>query len=181
MAANSPPTAPEIRKIADDGKAAFEAGQYASAVDLLAKAVRGYDDLNDKVDAAEVRNNLSVALLKLRRNEEALEAALGTEEVFGSIGDGKRQGMAIGNQAAALESLGRLDDALSAYERSAQILGEAGEGDLRSLVLKAAAGIRLRQGKLAESGIRMLGALEAKKHPSIFERVLKFLVRVAPH
>ncbi len=181
MAADNPPTAPETRKMADDGKAAFEAGRYASAVDLFARAVRGYDDLNDKVNAAELRNNLSVALLKLGRNQEALDAAAGTDEIFGSIADGKRQGMAIGNQAAALESLGRADEALAAYERSAEILGEAGEGDLRSLVLKAAAGIRLRQGKLAESGIRMLGALEAKKHPSIFERVLRFLVRVAPH
>ncbi len=174
-------TSIEIRRATEDGKAAFEAAQYESAADLFARAARGYDDLNDKVNAAELRNNLSVALLKLRRNQDALEAAGGTDEIFGGIGDSKRQGMAIGNQAAALESLGRLDEALAAYERSAQVLAQAGEGDLRSLVLKAAAGIRLRQGKLAESGIRMLGALEAKQHPSIFERVLRFLVRVAPH
>ncbi len=167
--------------MAEEGKAAFESARYEAASDLFAKAAQGYAEAGDKVNEAELKNNLSVALLKLKRNQGALEAALGTEAVFSGIGDAKRQGMALGNQASALESLGRLEEALGAYERSAQIFAEAGEGDLRSLVLKAAAGIRLKQGKLTDSGLRMIGALEAKRHPSIFERVLRFLVRVAPH
>lgn len=174
-------TAAEVQKLAEDGKAAFESGQYDSAVKLFREAIQGYGELKDPVNAAEQKNNLSVGLLKLKKNQEALEAVAGTDEVFASIGDPKRQGMAIGNQATALENLGRLEEALSAYERSAQLFADAGEGDLRALVLKAAAGIQLRKGKLTESGIRMIGALEAKRHPSIFERVLKFLVRVTPH
>ena len=83
--------------------------------------------------------------------------------------------------AAALVELGRLDEALTAYERSAGLLADAGEGDLRALVLKAAAGIQLRRGKVTESGIRMIGALEAKRHATIFERLLRFFVRIAPH
>ncbi len=173
--------ATEIRKIAEDGKAAFESGKYEAAAEMFATAARGYADLNEAVNAAEQKNNLCVALLKLRKNQAALEAALGTDDVFLGIKDLRRQGMAIGNQATALESLGRNDEALAAYERSAQILGEAGEGDLRSLMLKSAAGIQLRRGKMTDSGVRMIGALEAKQHPSIFERVLRFLVRVAPH
>lgn len=174
-------TADDIRKLAEDGKKAFESSKYQAAAELFTKAAQGYAGLSDPVNAAEMRNNLSVAMLKLGKNQESLEAARGTDEIFGEVGDRKRQGMAIGNEAAALEGLGRLDEALAAYERSAEVLSEAGEGDLRSLVLKAAAGIRLRQGKLGESGIRMIGALESKKHPSIFERVLRFLVRVTPH
>lgn len=174
-------TAAEARKLADDGKKAFEDAKYEAAADLFAQAARGYADLKDEVNAAELKNNLSVALLKLRKDQAALEAALGSDEIFAGIGDSRRQGMAIGNQAAALENLGRLDEALAAYEHSAQLLAEAGEGDLRALVLKAAAGIQLRRGKVTESGIRMIGALEARRHPSIFERVLRFFVRIAPH
>lgn len=173
--------AEEIRKLADDGKAKFESARYGAAVELFEKASQGFADLNDEGNAAELRNNLSVALLKLKRNQAALDAAHGTDEVFARLGDRRREGMAIGNQAAALESLGRTDEALAAYERSAQVLADAGEGDLRSLVLKAAAEIKLRQGRLADSGIQMIGALEAKRHPTIFERVLRFLVRIAPH
>lgn len=174
-------TATEALNLTSEGKKAFEAAKYGTAVDLFARAAQGYADLKDPVNEAELKNNLSVSLLKLHRDQEALDAALGTEAIFGGIGDVRRQGMAMGNQAAALESLGRLDEALEAYEQSAQLLADAGEGDLRSLVLKAAAGIQLRRGKLSESGIRMIGALEAKRHPSIFERLLRFFVRSAPH
>ena len=174
-------TATEVRKLADEGKKAFEAAKYEAAADLFARAARGYADLKDKVNAAELRNNLSVALLKLHKDQDALDAALGTDEVFAGIRDARRQGMAIGNEAAALENLGRLDEALTAYERSAGLLADAGEGDLRALVLKAAAGIQLRRGKVTESGIRMIGALEAKRHATIFERLLRFFVRIAPH
>jgi hypothetical protein len=86
--------------------------------------------------------------------------------------------MALNNQAAAFESLRRLDEALSAYERSAPLLAEAGEKQMRAVVLKAAAGLQLRRGQLAESGIRMIGVLEAEEHPSIFERVLRYLLRL---
>ncbi len=171
----------EIRRSAEDGKKAFRSSKYESAAETFAEAARAYAEANDPVNAAEMKNNLSVALLKLGRHQESYEAARGTDEVFGNIGDRKRQGMAIGNEAAALEGLGRLEEALAGYERSAQILGEAGARDLKALVLQGAAGIRLRQGKVTESGIRMIGALESKEHPSIFERLLRFLLRVAPH
>jgi hypothetical protein len=86
--------------------------------------------------------------------------------------------MAINNQAAALEALHRWDEALLAYERAAQLLAEAGDGELRSLALKSAAAMQLRRGKIAESGLRMIGVLEARDRPSIFERILRALLRV---
>jgi hypothetical protein len=87
--------------------------------------------------------------------------------------------MAVGNQAAALEGLKRWDEALAAYERSAAIFAEAGEGELRSMVLKSAAAIKLRRGQIGDSAIKMIGSLEAKEKPSFLERALKFLLRFA--
>jgi tetratricopeptide (TPR) repeat protein len=172
-------TASELKKLTEDGKLAFEAGQYESAAGMFDSAAQGYASLNDKINAAETKNDLSVALLKLGRGQAALDAALGTEKVFAGASDLRRQGMAIGNQAAALEALKRWDDALEAYERSAGLFAEAGEGELRSMVLKSAAAIKLRRGKVSESAFKMIGSLEAKDKPSIFERVLKFLLRIA--
>jgi tetratricopeptide (TPR) repeat protein len=171
-------SAVELQKFAEDGKLAFESGQYAVAVGKFQEAAAGYTAINDKANAAEMMNNLSVTLLQMGRAQESLAAVLGTEEVFGDIKDPKRQGLAAGNQAAALEALGRSDEALAAYERSAQLFAEAGEGDLRSLVLKSGAAIKLRRGKVVEASIRMLGSLEAKEKPSIFERILKFFLRL---
>ena len=168
----------ELKQLADDGKTAFESARYELAAELFRSAALGYAALRDAVNAAEQQNNLSVTLLKLGRSQEALDAALGTDEAFAAVHDVRRQGMALNNQAAAFENLGRLDAALSAYERSAPLLGEAGEKEMRAAVLKAAAGLQLRRGKLADSGLRMIGVLEAQEHPSFFERVLKYLLRL---
>ncbi|HEX8992161.1 MAG TPA: hypothetical protein VF784_10840, partial [Anaerolineales bacterium] len=102
----------------------------------------------------------------------------GTEQVFAGGGDLKREAMAIGNQAAALEALKRWDEALVAYDRSAQLFSEAGEGDLRAMVLKSAAAIKLRRGKVADSAFKMIGSLDAKDKPSLFERLLRSVLRI---
>jgi tetratricopeptide (TPR) repeat protein len=172
-------TSADLTKLTEDGKSAFEAGQYETAAGMFESAAQGYASLNDKVNAAEMKNDLSVALLKLGRGQAALDAALGTDQVFARANDLKRQGMALGNQAAALEALKRWDDALAAYERSAEVFAEASEGELRSMVLKSSAAIKLRRGKIGESAIRMIGSLEAKDKPSIFDRLLKWLLRFA--
>jgi tetratricopeptide (TPR) repeat protein len=171
-------TQSELQKLTENGKLAFEAGNYESAAAMFEDSAQGYAALNDQVNAAEMKNNKSVALLKMGKPQEALDAAFGTQEIFAHAGDLKRQGMAIGNQAAALEALKRYDEAFAAYEESAGIFADAGEGDLRSMVLKAGAGIKLKRGKVTDSAIKMIGSLEAKEKPSIFERILKFLLRI---
>jgi tetratricopeptide (TPR) repeat protein len=170
-------TESELQKLTEDGKLAFEAGNYESAATMFENAAQGYTALDDQVNAAELKNNRSVALLKMGRAQEALDVVLGTQEIFAHAGDLKRQGMAVGNQAAALEALKRYDEAFAAYEESAGIFADAGEGDLRSMVLKAAAGIKLKRGKLTDSAIKMIGSLEAKEKPSIFERILQYFLR----
>jgi tetratricopeptide (TPR) repeat protein len=172
-------TLSEMTKLGDEGKQAFQAGQYETAAQKFQAAADGYASLNDKLNAAEMLNNLSVALLKLGRGQAALDAVLGTERVFASANDLRRQGMAFGNQAAALEALKRWDEAQAAYDRSAQLFAEAGEGDLRAMVLKSAAAMKLRRGKVTDSAFKMIGSLEAKDKPSIFERFLRFLLRFA--
>ena len=84
--------------------------------------------------------------------------------------------MALGNQAAALETLKRFDEALALYEHSASVFAEAGEGDLRAMVLRSAAAIKLKKGKVSESAFKMVGSLDAKQNPSILDRILRALV-----
>ncbi len=167
----------ELKQLSETGKQAFAAGQYDVAAEKFQAVTDGYSALNDSLNAAESKNNLSVALLKLGKNQAALDAALGTDQVFANAGDIKRQAMAVGNQASALEALKRWDEALDTYQRSADLFAQAGEGDLRSMVLKSAAAIKLRRGKVTDSAVKMIGSLEAKDKPSIFERLLRWLLR----
>jgi hypothetical protein len=85
--------------------------------------------------------------------------------------------MALGNQAAALEALNRYEEAVEKYDLAAQLFDQAGEGDLRALVMKSSAAVKLKSGKVTASAFKMMGSLEAKEHPSLFERILKFFLR----
>lgn len=167
----------EPHQLAEEGKRAFAAGRYAEAAVAFAEASREFTLARDSLLAAEMDNNRSVALLKDNQPQQALEAAAGTDKIFEGAGDGKRQAMALGNQAAALEALKRLDEALILYEHAADLFAQSGERDLQSLVMKSAAGVRLKQGKLNAASMDMLGSLGAVEKPNLLQRLLKSLLR----
>jgi tetratricopeptide (TPR) repeat protein len=165
-------------QLVEQGKQAFANRQFDQAASLFTRAASAYQALDDAINAAEAKNNLSVALLQAGKVQEAYQAAAGTEQVFASAGDLKRQGMALGNQAAALEALKQNDQAIEAYERSAALFAEAGEGEMRSMVLQSAAALKLRRGKIMDSAISMIGSAESNPKPNLLQRFLKFLLRL---
>jgi tetratricopeptide (TPR) repeat protein len=167
-------------KLSEEGKRAFENHQYDQAADLFRQAAEGFTPGRDGLMAAEMKNNLSVALLQAGKAHEALSAALDTDQLFAGANDAKRQAMALGNQAAALEALHRNDEAIVSYERSAELFAQAGEGEMRAMVMKSAAAIKLKSGKVTEAAFKMMGALEAKQKPTLFERILRFFLRFKP-
>ncbi len=99
------------QQLAEEGTGAFQKGQFESAANSFALAAEGYNSAGKPLDAAEMKNNQSVALLKGRNAQGAFDAVSGTESVFQTAGDIRRQGFAAGNEASALEALGRLDEA----------------------------------------------------------------------
>lgn len=167
----------EPAQLAEQGKQAFKNKQFDDAAELFRQAAEGFSLGRAGLLAAEMKNNLSVALLQAGKAQESLDAAMGTDSIFAEAKDITSQGMALGNQAAALEALNRFDEAIAAYERSAELFAEAGEGDLRSMVMKSAAAIKLKTGKVTESAFKMMGSLDAKENPGFFERILKFFLR----
>jgi tetratricopeptide (TPR) repeat protein len=168
---------PEPNQLAEQGKQAFAARDYDQAVSLFTEAASAYGALDDALNAAETKNNLSVALLQAGDAQAALDAVAGTDEIFAQAEDVKRQAMALGNQAAALEALKKFDQALEAYERSAALFAEAGEGEMRSIVLQSAAAIKLRRGKMVDSALSMIGSVESTPKPNLLQRFLRFLIR----
>lgn len=169
-----------LNQLIEAGKQAFQQGQYEQAASIFAQAAESLTLAGDPLLSAEMKNNQSVALLQAGKAQQALQAAQGTDAIFAAAGDLKRQAMALGNQAAALEALNRLDEALQTYERSAELFAQVGEGDLRAMVMKSAAAIKLKRGQVTESAIKMIGVIEAKEKPTLFERFLKLLLRLKP-
>ena len=91
--------------LADKGKQEYAKGNYVLAAQMFSQAAQAYAAGKDELNAAEMKNNQSVALLQAGKAKEALQVTDGTEQIFQQAGDLKRQGLAVGNRAAALEGL----------------------------------------------------------------------------
>lgn len=164
--------------LADQGKQTYEKGSYLAAADLFLQAAQAYAAAQDELNAAEMKNNQSVALLQAGKAKEALQATDGTEQVFEKAGDVKRQGIAVSNRAAALEGLKKWNEALAEYDRAASLFEQVGEGDMHSMVRKAAAGVNLKRGHLSDSQMDVYDSLRLVKKPTLLQRIMKFLVRM---
>ena len=164
--------------LADDGKKEYEKGNFMAAADLFSQAAQSYTSANDPVNAAEMKNNQSVALLQAGKAKEALQATEGTEEIFQKANDLKRQGIAISNRAAALEGLKKWKEALAEYDRAASLFEQVGEGDMHSMVRKAAANINLKRGHVTDSQMDVYDSLRLVEKPTFSQRILKFLMRI---
>jgi tetratricopeptide (TPR) repeat protein len=169
---------PNPAPFAETGKKEYERGNYSAAADLFAQAARAYVSVRDELNAAEMKNNQSVALLQAGKAKEALQATEGTEQVFESAGDLKRQGIAVSNRAAALEGLRQWGEALSEYDRAASLFEKAGEGDMHSTVRKAQANLNLKRGRITASQFDVYDSLRLVEKPTLVQRIMKFLIRM---
>jgi tetratricopeptide (TPR) repeat protein len=134
--------------------------------------------VQDELNAAEMKNNESVAWLQAGNANQALRATEGTEDVFQKAGDMKRQGIAVSNRAAALEGLKHWKEALAEYDRAASLLEQAGEGDMHSIVRKAAANLNLKRGRVVDSQMDVYDSLRLVEKPTLTQRMMKFLMRI---
>jgi tetratricopeptide (TPR) repeat protein len=164
--------------LAEQGKKEYEQENYLAAADLFSQAAQTYASSKDELNAAEMKNNQSVALLQAGKAKEALQATDGTEEVFKKAGDVKRQGIAVSNRAAALEGMRKWKEALAEYDRAAALFEKIGEGDMHSIVRKSAANINLKRGRIVDSQMDVYDSLRLVEKPTLTQRFMKFLMRI---
>ena len=160
-------------EIAEQAKGVYQAGDYPAAVQAFAEAASAYLDAGDAPMSAEMKNNQSVALLRNKQAQAALEATLGTDVIFAEAGDPRRQGMALANQASALEALKRFKDAIDFYNRAGDALEKAGEVDFRLKVMQLLSALYMRRFKLFDAIIALQSGLAAVKNPTRKQRFMK--------
>lgn len=167
-------------QLSRQGKQAYEAGNYAEAARLFEQAAGAYEAASKPLDAAEMKNNASVAWLQANQSQKALDVLAGTASLFESAGDLKRWGLALGNEGAALDALKRHDEAAAKYLRSAEVLEAAGEDQMRAEVLKALSALQLKMGKQFDAVLSMQDGLAGIKKPTLKQKILKQLLRMRP-
>lgn len=166
------------QKAIEQAQTAYAMGDFQKAAALFDKLSQEYLNAGNKLISAEMANNSSVSYLKIGDATRALEATLGTDQIFSQANDLENQAIALGNQAAALEALGQLDKALTLYKQSADLLKQTNNRELRSFVLQSISTLQLRLGKFIEAMFTMNAALDFKKTLSIKDRCLKQLLKI---
>jgi len=161
------------REMADQAQRTYQAGDFALAAQAFAEAAAAYAEMGDALTAAEMQNNCSVALLRAKQAQAALEATQGTERVFAEAGDFRRHGMALANQASALEALKRFKDAIDCYERAGDVLEKANEANLRAEVMQLLSMLYLHRFKFYEAVIALQSGLSGVKNPTPKQRFMK--------
>ena len=91
--------------------------------------------LNDKGGEAAALTNLGVALVEVRRFEEAVSAHRDAAAIFRETGDRHREGTALTNLGLALRYVRRFEEAISAHQDAAAIFREAGDRHSEGLAL----------------------------------------------
>jgi tetratricopeptide (TPR) repeat protein len=167
-----------LQNLSEQALSSYNSGDYQKAAALFTSVAEGFTKNGDNLSAAEALNNRSVALLKAGCAEEALQAAMGTDRVFASGGDSRRQAQALANQAAALEALKKNAEALNTYRQSAELLEQIGDKESLTFVMQSMSALQLRMGKQFDAMASMDAALASKKNLTLKEKLLKKLLRM---
>ena len=165
------------KTLAANATKVYQEGDFDNAARLFGEAASAFQAENNALDAAEMKNNQSVAFIQSGDAQASYEAAHGTAEIFLAAGDLRRTGMARSNEATALEASGRLDEAVQLYRQAADDLDKAGEDQLRASVMQAVAGIQLRKGKIMEALLAMHIGLSGVKQPTLKQKILRSMLK----
>ncbi len=155
---------------------AYHSRDYSAAALAFSETAAAFKAAGDNLNFAEMKNNQSVALLRSKQASAALEATRGTEAVFAEMGDFRRQGIALANQASALEAMKRKDEAVECYHRAADAFEKADEGNLRAQIMQLLSFHYLRQFKFYDAAISLQSGLAGVKNPTARQRFTKTML-----
>jgi tetratricopeptide (TPR) repeat protein len=167
-----------INDVVDRAKHDFQEGNIKAAIEGFKSALETCQEEGRDLEAAEMANNLSVALLKNKKKKQALEVVLGTDKVFEQHKETTKQAMALGNQAAALEALKQFDAAEKTYRASADLLKTTGDEELRGYVLQSLSALQLKQGKNLDGLLSMKTGLDGQEKLPLLKRFLRWILKI---
>ena len=162
----------------DGAKDLYQAGKFQQAADGFSQAAAFYLDKGEKLLAAEMRNNQSVALLKSKKPRLALEAVQGTDQVFQEAGDLLKQGMALANQATALQEMGEKQRAIDDFNRAAEIFKQNGEKEMYLQTKQSISALKMKTRNVIGALFSMQEGLDELEKPNLRQKLLRSLLKI---
>ena len=162
----------------EEGKTLFRAGKFLQAAKAFSMAASFYLEHGKNSQAAEMRNNQAVALLKGKDPQGALEAVQGTHETFLAGGQELNAAMALANQATALEDLGEADEAIKLFNEAAAFFKELAEQEMYLQTMQSISRIKFRQRNIPGALVSMQDGLDELDKPTLRQKLLRNLLKL---
>ena len=162
----------ELTKISNQAFKDYRKKNYLAARDGFKQCVDLLSLEGSEKDLAEMKNNLSVALIDLKEAQQALDVVIGTDEIFKKLDDKKSQAMALANIGTALQALGKKEEALTKFEASSALFREVGEKFMRATILKKISDLQLTTGKPLQAIASMQASYDQKEKKTFKEKIL---------
>ncbi|MEW6567499.1 MAG: tetratricopeptide repeat protein [Chloroflexota bacterium] len=170
---------PSAEQLERQALEAFRARRQDEAAAAFEAARKAYTEAGERGKAAEMANNLSVALLFGGHARRALQAVEGMPQVFHELGDATHEAQAWGNLASALEACGELRAAEDSYRHALELFVSLGDDENRALCLRSLSQLQLRRGRVMEASLTAHSALQAQGgRPRGLTRLLGWLLRL---
>lgn len=155
---------------------AYRRGDLHSAADGFRQARSAFEAQGATLRAAEMANNLCVALIGLGRGREALESVEGTPRLFEQAGDSLQAARATGNRAAALAAVGRSAEAIADYRQAIERFHALGARDDEAATWQALSRLQLQSGDPLAAAASAQASLDAHPRPGPLRRIVRGMV-----
>jgi len=168
----------DLEALVRRAKKAYDQQAYQEAAEAYQSAQESYQARGEALDAAEMANNRSVALLQAGEAQAALEAVEDTPAIFAAGRDIRRQAMALGNQATAHAALGQKSEAEPLFRESAQLFESIGEKEMRLSVLSSLSRLQVGSGRYLEAVATMENRLVEVDRPNFAQRIARKILSI---
>lgn len=168
----------QAENLKSEGEHTYQAKDYSQAAEIFADAADCYQKAGDPLTAAEMKNNQSVALLMADLPEQALQAVLGTGQVFAEQGASEKQAMALANQASAHEALGEFSQAGTCYQQAGDLFLKIGNFAEHLKISQSISSLKLKQRDPLGAVFVLHRGLEKIEQPTLRQRFLKQVLSI---
>ncbi|MCD6424011.1 MAG: hypothetical protein J7L35_00760 [Anaerolineales bacterium] len=162
----------------EEAKDLYRAGKFQQAAECFSQAAAFYLNKEEHLLAAEMSNNQSVALLKAKKPQMALDAVQGTPELFQEAGDVLKHGMALANRATALQDLGKKQEAIDEFVQAAEIFKDNGEKQMYLQTKQSISALKLKTRNIPGALFSMQEGLEELEKPNLRQKLLRSLLKI---
>lgn len=165
-------------QIAEQARAAYDRGEYETAVTAFSETREVWRQLGDRRGEAIALMDLGVAHQRMGNLADAQLSYEEAMELFDALEDNEGRAMVMGNLATLMKRRGAADQAMDLLQKAADMFYELGKEEYESDTLRLLAQVQLQKGQWLEAIITYERAMARMESLKGSQKLLRLLIRL---